>query len=115
MNFNIPSHVSPKSLLRAKRLGDCAKKMDLYPGKPRWGEAGKRGRGNYIFFLFTNKYGHLVAIFCSPHCYLMQYHTDDDNGVIHTEYSMIRNIRHQLFKLKRKGFTDCEHIKRFPI
>jgi len=112
VDFNIPSYVSPKTLVVAKRLSDNAMSMDLYPGKPRWGDDVKRC-SNYIFFLFTNKYGSLVIIYCSPHGYLMQYCVDDDNGVVHTEFSMVKNIRNLLFKLKRKGFHDCEHIRDF--
>jgi len=114
MDFNIPKHVTPKTLVAAKRLSDNAVSMHLYPGKPRWGQGSSKGRGDYIFFLFTNKYGNLVVIYCTPHGYQMEFHVDDDNGVVHTEYSMIKNIRNLLFKLKRKGFTDCEHIKKFP-
>ncbi len=108
MDFNIPSYVSPKTLVVAKRLSDNAMGINLYPGRPRWGE-----KGDYIFFMFTNKYGSLIVIYCSPHGYLMEYNVGDDNGVVHVEYSMVKNIRHLLFKLKRKGFTDCEHIKDF--
>ena len=117
MDFNIPkhipSHVSPKTLVAAKRLSDNAVSMHLYPGNLRWGQNGS-GRGDYLFFLFTNKYGNLVVLYCTPYGYQMEFHVDDDNGVVHTEYSMVKNIRNLLFKLKRKGFTDCEHIKKFP-
>ena len=114
MDFNIPTHVSPRTLVAAKRLSDSAVAMNLYPGKLRWGQASKKRRGDYIFFLFTNKYGNLVVIYCTPHCYLMEFHVDDDNGIVHTEFSMVKNIRNMLFKLKRKGFYDCEHTKKFP-
>lgn len=107
MNFNIPSHVSPKTILRAKRLADNATSIDLYPGIARWNDS-----GDYMWFVFTNKHSHIVLLFCTPTCYLLEHHTDDDCGNMYTEFSMVKNIRHQLMKLKRNGFHEAENIEK---
>lgn len=111
MDFNIPSHVTAKTILRAKRLYDNAVKLDVWPGHVRWGDDTLKG-SDYLFFIFMNKYNHFLVIYCSPGGYFIEFDSDDDNGNVHTEFSMVKNIRHQLGKIKRAGFHDCEHIKR---
>jgi len=107
MDYNIPNHVSPSTIVRAKRLSDNAISMDFYPGNARWGD-----KGDYLVYVFTNKAGHLILIYCCPYAYLVEITEDDSCGNEHTSYFMLKNIRHWLFKIKGLGFYDCEHIKR---
>ncbi len=107
MDYNIPSHVSPATLVRAARLVKNAKAIGIYPGRVRWNER----VGDYVYFMFTNKYDHLIMIYCCPHAYFVEMHEDDGKGYKHEQYFMLKNIRNWLFKIYGLGYYDCEHIK----
>jgi hypothetical protein len=103
MNFNIPKHVSPATLLRAARIAKNCKSIGFEPGDVRWGDS-----GDYVYFMFTNDNRELMLLFCSPACYFIEYIQEDDWGDMEEYYFMVRNIRHFLFKLRRAGFYNCE-------
>ena len=107
MDYNIPSHVSPATLVKAARLAKNAKAIGIYPGRVRWAE-----KGDYVYFMFTNKYEHLILIYCCPHAYFVEMYEGAGEGYEHEQFFMLKNIRNWLFKLRGLGYYDCEHIKK---
>lgn len=97
MARKVPENISRQTLRRAYKVAKNARsiEMDL---EARWTSS-----GDFLFFLLNNNEGDLAIIYCAPNCYLVEY--DDDDG---TNYFMVKNIRHWLFKLRSLGFYNCE-------
>ena len=109
MDYNIPSHISPATILRASRLAKSAKSIGFFAGNVYWDEPGHEGRGDNVYFMFTNKHDNLLLVYCCPYGYFVE--KIDDQDTYH-EYSMVTNVRHLLFWIRKTGFYDCEHLKK---
>jgi len=102
---SIPKYISPDTLVRAARLVKNANSIGFYPGVARWGS-----KGDYVYFMFTNKYDNLILLYCCPHAYFVEMY-EGDESYEHERFFMLRNIRNFIFKLRSLGYYDCEHIK----
>lgn len=113
MDFDIPSFITPPTLLRAARLVKNAESIKLHPGAARWiDEDDEKASADNIYFMFTNKDGTLVVVHCCPFLYFIEIFSNDDKGKLQLDYSFVKNIRHFLYWLKHNGYYDCEHMKR---
>jgi len=112
MDFNIPSFITPPTLLRAARLVKNAESIELYPGAARWMDKDDgEGSPDNIYFMFTNDNGTLVIVHCCPFLYFVEVFEDEPQGKLRLDYACVTNIRHLLYWLKRNGYYDCEHLK----
>jgi hypothetical protein len=107
MDYNIPRHVSPATLVRAARLAKNAKSIGIYPGAARWADT-----GDYVYFMFKNKHDDFILIYACPHTYFVELYEGTNDEVEHEQYFMLKNIRNFLYKLRSLGYYDCEHLKK---
>ncbi len=104
----VPESVSAATIARARKLAKNALEIDINPGTVRWVDA-----KDMLFFMFTNG-PDLCIVFCSPTCYFVELHTEDEFGELHENYLMLKNIRTWLFFLRRHKYHDCEQILDMP-
>ena len=108
MDYNIPSYITPATIVKAAKLVKNAKSINYFAGKARWNED-----TDNICFMFTNKYGNLILVHCCPHSYFVEKFENlgADEGYSE-DYSMVTNVRHLIFWLRKSGYYDCEHLKK---
>jgi hypothetical protein len=107
MNYNIPSHISPATILRAARLAKNAKSIGFFAGNVYWDDT-----GDNVYFMFTNKHDDLILVHCCPHVYFVERFDNDKKKIVDTDFSMVTNVRHLMYWIRKNGFYDCEHLKK---
>ena len=106
MDYNIPSHISPATILKAAKLAKNAKSIGFFAGNVYWDD-----HGDNVYFMFTNKHHDLILVHCCPYSYFVE-KFDNDNDIPVKSYSMVKNIRHLMFWIRKNGYYDCEHLKK---
>ena len=109
MDYNIPSHISPATLVRATRLAKSAESIKFPAGNVYWDAPGHEGQGDNVYFMFTKQHEKLLLVYCSPHGYFVERHNDRNTKI---EFAMVTNVRHLLFWIRKNGFYNCEHLKK---
>jgi len=112
MDYNIPSYISPATLVKATRLVKNSKSLKLGEGSAFWDDldvgSGKWPGRDYVYFMFTKSNNDLAVIHCTPTSYLVQLITEDESV---TDFAMVSNIRHFLLGIRRLGFTTFKSRK----
>jgi len=106
MDYNIPSHISPATLVKAARLAKNAKSIGFFAGNVYWGDA-----GDNVYFMFTNKHDNLILVHCCPHLYFVEMYDGDGAKFKSRKYSLVSNVRHLIYWIRKNGYYDCEHLK----
>jgi len=109
MDYNIPSHISPATIVMAARLARNAESIGFFAGNVYWDDASDDDTGDNVYFMFTNKHNELILVHCCPHAYFVEEMDEREDSI---KFSMVTNIRRLLFKLRKNGWYDCEHLKK---
>lgn len=99
MSSSGPAHLSGETLQRAATLCRNAIAASLEIGEARFPST-----HDYIVFLLTNE-TETIVLYCGPMGYLVESYIEDESGEFTSTYYFPKNIRHEIFRLRREGFT----------